>query len=121
MVAVVLGPLGSHRCSRIGWFGYLYTRWCKARYKCAAAISGVLIVVKGEWSRHDGWSWCVLHWGGDEWVSQWRKGGKGDWVIWWCHLVVGIRAQVNKRFLLRLPARRRLVLLVIELGRRLLR
>ena len=63
----------------------------------------------------------MFHWGGDKWVSQWRKGGKGDRVIWWCHLVVGIRAQVNKRFLLRLPARRRLVLLVIELGRRLLR
>ena len=63
----------------------------------------------------------MFHWGGDEWVSQWRKGGKGDWVIWWCHLVVGVWAQVNKRFLLRLPARRRLILLVIELGRRLLR
>ena len=63
----------------------------------------------------------MFHWGGDEWVSQWCKGGKGDWVIWWCHLVISVRAQVDERFLLRVPARRRLVLLVIELGRRLLR
>ena len=92
-------------------------------------ISGILIVVKGEWSCHDGWGWLMFHWGRDEWVSQWHKGGKGDRVIRWCHLVVSIWAQVDKRFLLRLmrcrglvvPAGRRLVLLVVELGRRLLR
>ena len=63
----------------------------------------------------------MFHWGGDEWVSQWHKGGKGDWVIWRCHLVIGIWAQVYKWLLLGLPARWRLVLLVIELGRRLLK
>ena len=63
----------------------------------------------------------MFHWGGDEWVSQWRKGGKGDRVIWWCHLVVSVRAQVYKWLLLGIPARWRLVLLVMELERRLLR
>ena len=63
----------------------------------------------------------MFHWGGDEWVSQWRKGGKRDRVIRWCHLMVGVWTQVDKRFLLRLMRCRGLVLLVIELGRRLLR
>ena len=88
-----------------------------------------MIVVKGEWLCHDGWGWLVFHWGGDEWVSQWYKWSKRDRVIRWCHLVVSVRAQVDERFLLRLmrcrgldvPAGWCLVLLVIELGRRLLR
>ena len=80
-----------------------------------------MIVVKGEWSHHDGWGWLVFHWGGDEWISQWHKGGKGDRVIRWCHLVVSVQAQVDERFLLRLMRCRGLVLLVIELRRRLLR
>ena len=63
----------------------------------------------------------MFHWGGDEWVNQWRKGGKGDRVIWRCHLVVSVWAQINERFLLRFPAGRCLILLVIKLGRRLLR
>ena len=63
----------------------------------------------------------MFHWGGDEWVSQWCKGGKGDRVIRWCHLVVSIWAQVYKRLLLGVPAGWHLVLLVMELERRLLR
>ena len=49
------------------------------------------------------------------------KGGKGDRVIRWRHLMVSVRAQVYKWLLLGIPARWHLVLLVMELERRLLR
>ena len=87
------------------------------------------MVVKGEQAGHDGWGWLMFHWGRDEWVSQWCKWSKRDGVVRWYHLVVSVRAQINERFLLRLmryrgldvPAGQCLVLLVIELGGRLLR